>query len=454
MPFALIRKGNSPGNSWTMVEGILTRLADHAWPAWALCVGFLAINLITAATAQSYVITDLGALGGSYSEAHGINRSGDVVGDFDPGASPWVRAFYYHDGTNSELPTLGGVYGLAYGINESAVIVGESTVIGAFSDTHAFVFSNGTISDLGTLGGSYIGGYSSGHAVNGSGQIVGESSLSMSQSGTTHAVLYDGTTKSDLGVLAGDYSSANAINSLGAIVGESAVVSGRVTNIHAFIYSNNVMTDLGTLGGGYSSARGINDSGVIVGEAETVSGGVTNLHAFVYRNRGMTDLGTFGGSSSSASAIDSAGHVIGYAYDAGGTSWAFLHDGSTMVNLMDRIPPGSGWTNLTSADAINDLGQITGSGLMTNGGYHAYLLTVINGPPSPVAILNPTFTGSTFSFLFATQMGYAYEGQFTTQISSSSNWLTFTNLTGDGSVVRVTDSTLTGGQRYYRVVAH
>ena len=69
-------------------------------------------------------------------------------------------------------------------------------------------------------------------------------------------------------------------------------------------------------------------------------------------------------------------------------------------------------------------------------------ISVTNPPPSPVTIVNPTFNGSSFSFSFATQIGYIYSGQFTASLNPT-NWFTFTNLTGDGSVVRVTDSPLT-----------
>jgi hypothetical protein len=79
-------------------------------------------------------------------------------------------------------------------------------------------------------------------------------------------------------------------------------------------------------------------------------------------------------------------------------------------------------------------------------------ISVTNPPPSPVTILNPTFNGNSFSFSFATQIGYIYSGQFTASLNPT-NWFTFTNLTGGGSVVQVTDSPLTNSTRYYRVKA-
>jgi probable HAF family extracellular repeat protein len=258
----------------------------------------------------------------------------------------------------------------------------------------------------------------------------------------------------------------------------------------------------------------------------------------------MSDLGTLGGRVSSASAINTRGQVVGYATDTNELASAFLYNGSTLVNLSDLIPAGSGWTNLASADAINDAGQIAGSGYLADGSYHAYLLslapplivTITNPAPNAtfqapatfpvsasvsdtagpitnvqflvngsvignatsvpysatasslaagtyaltaiasdlaglnatntitvlvtnallpaISISTPTFTGSNFSFSFGTQIGYTYEGEFTSPLAATNNWVVFTNVAGDGSVVWVTDWSLTNGQRFYRVVAH
>lgn len=349
---------------------------------------------------QTYTVQNAGSNVWLYSESHGINGVGNVVGEYEPTNFIYVLAFLNQAGVITDLGHLGGTpYAIAHGINDANQVVGESD---SGNNTRAFLWSNGTMTDLGTLGGNNITGYSSAHAINRAGEVVGESSLSFIQASTVHAVLYNGSTKTDLGVLSGDYSSAQALNNSGVIVGESSVVIAGQTNIHAFVYTNKTMTDLGTLGGGYSSAKGINDMGVIVGEAEAVSGGVTNLHAFVYRNGSMTDLGTFGGTSSSASAINSAGEIVGYAIDTNGVSNAFLYQSGKMVNLNDLIPSGSGWTNLSSADAINDAGQIAGSGLMADGSYEAYLLTL--AAPLTVTITNPAANavfGAPASFVVA-----------------------------------------------------
>jgi len=129
------------------------------------------------------------------------------------------------------------------------------------------------------------------------------------------------------------------------------------------------MKDLGTLDSGRSTgatANGINDSGQIVGNSTC---GSSCIHAVLWTASGMQDLGTLSGASvSSANAISIHGQVVG---EAGS---AFVWSQATgMQDLNTLIDPNSGWT-LMWAFAINDSGQITGSGTI-NGQTHAYLLT-------------------------------------------------------------------------------
>jgi probable HAF family extracellular repeat protein len=511
-------------------------------PSRAILSALVGLSLPITTIAQTYTITNLGSPSWSYSEAHGLNGTGEVVGEYEPTNMFNVLAFLFSNGTTADLGTLpGSPYAAAYAINDSNQITGESN---SHFDTHAFLYQNGKMTDLGTLTPLGGGGYSSGHAINRAGQVAGETSLTLAS--TIHAALFDGGSIEDLGALGGDYSAANAINNFGIMVGESDIVQQGVTNVHAFIYTNvsgGSMVDLGTLGGNYSSAKAVNDSGTVVGEAETIIGGTTMLHAFSYRNGLMNDLGTFGGSSSSASAINTAGLIVGYATDSNEVANAFLYDGSKMINLITLLPSDSRWTNLASADGINDAGQIIGSGYLADGEFQGYLLTpnltvaitgpaanasflapatvditasvsdasggvvtnvqfrvdgglignvtaapyavsasnliagnytftatatddagltatssvnvvVTDGSITPVLIVAPSFQANSFSFSFATQIGHTYSAQFATPLLPTNNWLTLTNVAGNGSVVRVIDTPLTNTQRSYRVLAH
>jgi probable HAF family extracellular repeat protein len=418
---------------------------------WGLLSLLIVFARYHCALAQnSYTITDLGVLNEWYSEAHGLNNGGWAVGEYEPAGALYQHAFLYDGQTTAGLVIPPNSYTIAWGINESNVVVGEylpnPNPLTFFIE--AFKYSNGVTTGLGYLASI---NYSSAHAINRQGQIVGESTTNSAGS-VIHAVLWNTNgTKVDLGVLAGNYSSANAINSSGVIVGESSVEG--TTNSQAFIHTNSI-APLGTLGGDYSSAKGINDAGVVVGESTEVTAGVTNLQAFVYRNGSMTSLGAqataLGADSSSASAINNLGQIVGY-LGYGQVLQAFLFEGANMVNLKQYIPPSSAFASLATADGINDKGQIIGSGTLTNGDYHGFLLT----PSKPWILLSaPTMvSGSGFQMIIEGLPGQQFVVQASTDLSSPSNWVSlYTNIL-TGSQTNFTDTeSPTRSARYYRAL--
>ena len=255
----------------------------------------------------------------------------------------------------------GGGYSNASGINDSGQIVGGSA---SASGAYAFLYSAGTLTDLGTLAGG-TRSYATG--INNAGEIVGASNTS---SGKWHAFAYSGSTMSDLGTLGGSSSYATGVNGSGQVVGYSATSSG---DQHAFEYSGGTMSDLGTLGGSanYSGANGINASGQIAGRTTTPGG---NTHAFLYNAGVMADLGTpSGGSYSFAYGVNASGQVVGYSETSSHVQTAFVYSGGTISDLNSLIPSGSGWT-LTQANAINRYGDIVGMGTNPNNRTEAFLL--------------------------------------------------------------------------------
>jgi probable HAF family extracellular repeat protein len=106
-------------------------------------------------------------------------------------------------------------------------------------------------------------------------------------------------------------------------------------------------------------------------------------HAFLYRGGVMQDLGTLGSGFSSAAGINEEGLVVGYAGTVSNQTHAFVHDGSSMVDLNDRVSPAAGWV-LVQATAVNASGQIVGTGRINNE-THAFLLT----PSTPPVDTNP-----------------------------------------------------------------
>lgn len=54
-----------------------------------------ALGLPSTGLAQDYTIADLGSNSWSYSEAHGMNGTGRVVGEYEPTNFFYVQAFLY-----------------------------------------------------------------------------------------------------------------------------------------------------------------------------------------------------------------------------------------------------------------------------------------------------------------------------------------------------------------------
>jgi probable HAF family extracellular repeat protein len=330
---------------------------------------------------QTYAITDLGTLG-TTTVSYGVNASGQIVGRsyllqtvpgdhcslHHPNCRVQVfHAFRYGAGQITDLGTLGGTFSDARAVNGVGDVAGFSTLSGtALSPTFAFLFSNGKMRDLGTLG----GGSSRAYGINDFGQVVGASDR---PSGTADAFLYSGGKMTDLGALGSSGSSANDINNVHQVVGSSEAANG--SGMHAFLWSTGTMRDIGTLGGtGGTIAYAINDGGQIVGYSTPPN---RSAHAFLYSGGKMTDLGVFF-DSSVGEAINNSGVVVGQAdvLNKDGTTQyhAFIYSGGTLRDLNTLIPASSGVV-LTEATGINDTGQIVCNGYNpTTGQTHAFLL--------------------------------------------------------------------------------
>jgi probable HAF family extracellular repeat protein len=244
--------------------------------------------------------TNLNTLGADVSVATSIGGSGQVAGYnfFDSSPSPVARAFLYSNGSMTDLSSdsLFPSGTRAHGINSSGQVVGEGWLTS--SSFHAFLYSGGKMVDLG-------GGYqASAAAINDAGQIVGNGT-------TAGAFLYSNGKMVSLGVPAGATSSgANAINSTGQIAGVIYPGSGPS---HAALYSNGAWTDLGAFpGAAGTSATGINTQGQIVGTAVFP---VQSYHpfrpgkhvGFIHRNGVLVDLNTLIPSNSGFTITDAAG---------------------------------------------------------------------------------------------------------------------------------------------------
>ena len=122
-------------------------------------------------------------------------------------------------------------------------------------------------------------------------------------------------------------------------------------------------------------ANAINDQNLIVGTSAASSG--SPAFAFLYDGVNVNNLGTLtGGLSSGAYDINEFDVVVGYSQTSTGNH-AFIWDASAGIRDLNALIGNPDWV-LVSAAAINNAGDIVGTGLL-NGTSHGFLLT--NGLP-------------------------------------------------------------------------
>lgn len=216
-------------------------------------------------------LKDLGTLGGANSSPTGLNNLGQVVGNADSATS--YRPFVNTGGPNRDL---GSSYAFARGINKSGQVAGEFAKQGDEAARAFLLSSQGVATDLGNLGGQ---GGTSANDINDAGTVTG---YSYNSTGEQRAFSYQNGTMTDLGTLAWqagsglpEYSVGYGINNAGQIIGVS---SGK-----AFLYSGGALTAI--VDGG--NPVDINDQGQVIGFYGDTRG---NIHHFLYDKGSLVDL--------------------------------------------------------------------------------------------------------------------------------------------------------------------
>ncbi len=321
------------------------------------------------ANAQSrYSITPIGTLEGYGTPyATAINNNGDIVGWANSYDYAKNAAFVYRDGTLVNIGGLGGSYTQAHDINDSGQVVGFSqTNSGNYS---AFLYSNAEpIKSIGVLSGSNS---SYAYGINNSGQIIGTSVTRSTNSTTETPFLYANNEMSSLGQILGlNSASGSAINDVGQIVGGAYNIEmnsfGRPA---AFLWDDSIASQIIFPGGrNGNSATAINNVSQVAGWLSSSWGGP---QAFLYSNGSVTNIGSLLGDlniQSYAVGLNNHGEVVGYYFDGSlmfGAN-AFLYQNGTAYDLNNLVDPLLGWRISTASD-INDKGQIAAFGCSMTG---------------------------------------------------------------------------------------
>jgi len=243
---------------------------------------------------------------------------------------------------------LGHIYTKAHAINESGQVVGESTL--ATGPVHPFLWQDGVTVDLGTPAGP--SGVGVADAIDNLGRVVG----GYFSGGTWSAFLYQGGTMTTVTGL----SEATGINDGGRIVGSCPTPTGSCMS------AGGVVTDLGSLAGLGTTAMGIDNNNQVVGSSKLPSG---VFHAFLWSADQMQDLGTLPGFTESLGvAISGTGVAVGSSFTPGGAGRAFRTSGAQLLSL------GTLGGGNSEALGINGGNQIVGDSDVPAGGVHAFLI--------------------------------------------------------------------------------
>jgi uncharacterized membrane protein len=316
--------------------------------------------------AGSIVVTDLGTLGGTTSDAVSLNTPSVgnrtlIVGKSQDKAGTQHAAYWYVDMSTGArqagaLPApAGDAQSYARSVNQAEAIVGGSaTTVGGGGRPVQWASGGWTPSFLPLNGGLYGGAAK----ITPTGQIVGD----IVTLDGSYAAVWEGSV---LSRLPGLYAMIDDVNDAGVMVGMTKY--SNTSGQRAVVWpQRDAMVQLPD--GGYNSfALGINDAGVIVGQNFTQGTSASRAVRWLPPTVAggpytMEDLGITG----DAYGINNVGEIVGYD-NAGGAFYWFN-------GQLKKLPPLAAGLR-AGAQAINENGDVVGWGYDHSQSQHAVLWT-------------------------------------------------------------------------------
>jgi len=388
-----------------------------------LSFAFFVLSACAFSQTPQFTIQDLGSLPNLQScTATGLSQVGNVTG-YCQGSSvslinnPTTHGFLYSNGTMTDLNLTGQPTPLPMAVNDSGIVAGaylNVNLAGAtVSATPFIVQQNGSVTlPQGQMQGVLPFGLNNAGQLDGSFIQVSAGNLNFFLNST--AVIYtvaDGAT-TVLPAPSGTGAAAFGINASGTVAG--AIVAQNGSQVGPLLWKDAKQLDLQPLAGFFAqtAATSVNDAGAAAGVAFNMNFGeltdpAASADAVVFKSSdgSVAEIGALPGyQSGMATGINNSGWVVGFSstqqpdftlqlhailYPATSTYRAFLYADGKMYDLNTLLRNGTGWS-LAYATAINNLGQITGTGIFQGPSgpeQHAFLLT------PAVSATGPAITG-------------------------------------------------------------
>jgi probable HAF family extracellular repeat protein len=319
-----------------------------------------------------YAITELPPPSGSptsptgvtESDAVALNDNGDAAGHVlfaapDSGEE-YYGAIWYADGSTLLLPE----FSYISDINAEGTAAGvESTD----SYEHAILVQNKTVVDLESVAGMISAAYCINNGFNGPSLVCvsSEGGDLLGIDSVTHKVAKNFT------------QGGNGAGLRPATINDNSDIAGWTITEEGFLYKGGVVTNNTPAGGIIYKLNNSGQGGGCYGGATGPGApAIWDITGSMPITKLPLPLGCEGGL---VYGINDSGWAVGYCFNSvsPNTSYAFVYDGSKMTDLNTLIA-APGWI-LESANAINNSGQILGTGTL-NGAPTSFLLTPIASP--------------------------------------------------------------------------